>query len=151
MIKITHLFLGFLLVTGPVNAGVGFIKGAINWLTKSKTVTKIVIDDVPKQIIKKPIVGDATTHFPFMAPYQGSKLLRQCDKESLNSLENMYQEASKGITGAQREFVKEFPSYEKKCSNWLKKQTTNTEFKEYRRLYENLKFLKKINELRRKL
>jgi len=157
MNKIIPLFLGFLLVTGSVNAGVGLVKGVIQWLTKSKTVTKIGIDD-------------AATRFPgeyFQVPYQGNKLLdgykRRCNKKSLNSLEDMYQEASKGIVEAQIRFVDEFPSYEKKC-NWLKRQTTKTEFKEYRRLYENLRLLKRviprrpnriknarINELRRKI
>jgi hypothetical protein len=149
MKKIIPLFLGFLLVAGSVNAGL--ITGAFKWLTKSKTVTKIGIDDV-------------ATHFPWQVPYQGSNLLRgECDKKSLNSLEAIYQAAAKGIVEAQRRFVDEWPSYEKKC-NWIDKTKNKANFEAYRRLYKDLRLLKRvilrhpnrikdarINELRRKI
>jgi hypothetical protein len=113
--------------------------GAINWITKSKTVT-------------------------FQVPYQGSKLLRGgCDKKSLNSLEDIYQEAEKGIVEAQMRFVDEWPSYEKKC-NWIDRTKNKANFEVYRRLYKDLSWHKRIipgypnrikdariNELRRKI
>ena len=61
MIKITHLFLGFLLVTGPVNAGVGFVKGVTHLLHKSSLIYRFCTrSDQEKSIKKTPgnIIGN---------------------------------------------------------------------------------------------
>lgn len=90
MIKITHLFLGFLLVTGPVNAGL--ITGVGKWLFK---VTDDVIMVTPKSEILK--------------TYQ-----RGCHKP-LDSLKEIYQDASLGIAEAQILLGDILPNYKIKC------------------------------------
>jgi len=95
MIKITHLFLGFLLVTGPVNAGL--ITGVGKWLFK-------VIDDAVPLVGGKPLIVNDINKI-----YQSG-----CHK-SLDSLKEIYQDASLGIAEAQILLGDILPNYKIKC------------------------------------
>jgi len=98
MIKITHLFLGFLLVTGPVNAGL--ITGVGKWLFK------LADDAVPH-------VSDA-----ILLQLKAEKLRKiyqsGCHKP-LDSLKKIYQDASLGIAEAQILLGDILPNYKIKC------------------------------------